>query len=110
MMHLRQPLQLPKGREEKLPSAAKLLQHLEAVKVQLLGAEAWAAVILRQLLDGRIRVVPLMRIDGQRVVPRLEFALNLVAALPSAVVVPLRQEATGEGELQAGDRKRRRAS
>ena len=91
------------GRKEKLPSATKLLQHLEAVTVQLLGAEARAAVILRQLLDGPIRVVPFMRIDGKRVVPRLEFALNLVAALPSAVAAPLRQAATEEGELPAGE-------
>ena len=72
------------GRKKKLPSAAKLLQHLEAVKVQLLGAEARAAVILRQLLDGPIRVVPFMRIDGKREVPRLEFALDLVAAASAA--------------------------
>ena len=84
------------------------------MKGQLLGDEARAAVILRQLLDGPIRVVPFMRIDGKRVVPRLEFTLNLVAALPSAVAAPLRRAATGEGELPAGDRKgggkRRRAS
>lgn len=72
------------GRKEKLASTAKLPQHLEAVKVQLLGAEARAALILRQLLDGPIRVVPFMRIDGKRVVPRLEFALNLVAAESAA--------------------------
>ena len=91
------------GRKEKLPPAAKLLQHLEAVKGQLLGDEARAAVILRQLLDGPIRVVPFMRIDGKRVVPRLEFTLNLVAALPSAVASPLRQAAAAEGELPAGE-------
>ncbi len=79
------------GRKEKLPSAAKLLEHLEAVKAQLLGDEARAAVILRQLLDGPIRVIPYMRIDGKRVVPRLEFTINLVAALPPAVAGPLRQ-------------------
>ncbi|MFN9272629.1 MAG: recombinase family protein [Planctomycetia bacterium] len=91
------------GRKENLPSAAKLLQHLEAVKGQLLGDEARAAVILRQLLDGPIRVVPFMRIDGKRVVPRLEFTLNLVAALPPAVAAPLRQAATAEGEPPAGE-------
>jgi site-specific DNA recombinase len=91
------------GRKEKLPSAAKLLQHLEAVKGQLLGDEARAAVILRQLLDGPIRVIPFMRIDGKRVVPRLEFTLNLVAALPKAVAGPLRQAATAGGEPPAGE-------
>ena len=99
----RQEVEEQAGRKEKLPSAAKLLQHLEAVKGQLIGEEARAAVILRQLLDGPIRVVPFMRIDGKRVVPRLEFTLNLVAALPSAVAAPLRQAATGEGELPAGE-------
>lgn len=48
-------------------------------------------MILRQLLVGPIRVMPLMRIDGKRVVPRLEFTINLVAALPPAVAGPLRQ-------------------
>jgi DNA invertase Pin-like site-specific DNA recombinase len=91
------------GRKEKLPSAAKLLEHLEAVKGQLLGDEARAAVILRQLLDGPIRVIPYMRIDGKRVVPRLEFTINLVAALPTAVAGPLRQAATAESKPPAGE-------
>ena len=91
------------GRKEKLPSAAKLLEHLEAVKGQLFGDENRAAVILRQLLDGPIRVIPYMRIDGKRVVPRLEFTVNLVAALPTAVAGPLRQAATAEGEPPAGE-------
>ena len=86
------------GRKEKLPSTAKLLEHLGAVKGQLFGDEARAAVILRQLLNGPIRVVPFMRIDGKRVVPRLEFTINLVAALPSAVAGPLRQAAAAEDE------------
>ena len=55
-------------------------------------------MILRQLLNGPIRVVPFMRIDGKRVVPRLEFTINLVAALPSAVAGPLRQAAAAEDE------------
>jgi DNA invertase Pin-like site-specific DNA recombinase len=84
------------GRKEKLPSAAKLLEHLDAVKAQLLGDEGRAAVILRQLLDGPIRVIPYMRIDGKRVVPRLEFTLNLVAALPPTVAGPLRLAESGE--------------
>jgi hypothetical protein len=91
------------GRKEKLPSAAKLLEHLEAVKLQLLGDEARAVVILRQLLDGPIRVIPYMRIDGKRVVPRLEFTINLVAALPTAVAGSLRQAATAESEPPAGE-------
>ena len=86
------------GRKEKLPSTAKLLEHLGAVKGQLFGDEARAAVILRQLLNGPIRVVPFMRIDGKRVVPRLEFTINLVAALPSAVAGPLRQAVAAEDE------------
>jgi DNA invertase Pin-like site-specific DNA recombinase len=86
------------GRKEKLPSNAKLLEHLGVVKGQLFGDESRAAVILRQLLDGPILVVPFMRIDGKRVVPRLEFTLNLVAALPSAVAGPLRQAAAAEDE------------
>ena len=62
------------------------------------GHGSRAAVILRQLLNGPILVVPFMRIDGKRVVPRLEFTINLVAALPSAVAGPLRQAAAVEGE------------
>ena len=88
------------SKKEKLPSAAKLLEHLEAVKGQLLGEENRAAVILRQLLDGPIRVIPYMRIDGKRVVPRLEFTINLVAALPPAVAAPLRQAAGDDVEDQ----------
>ena len=75
----------------KLPSAAKLLEHLDAVKGQLLGDEARATVILRQLLDGPIRVVPYMRVDRKKVVPRLEIDLNLVAAFPTTVADPLRR-------------------
>ncbi len=75
-----------------------MLKHLEAVKGQLLGEENRAAVILRQLLDGPIRVIPCMRIDGKRAVPRLEFAISLVAALPPAVAAPLRQAAGDEAE------------
>jgi len=88
------------SRKKKLPSAAKLLEHLEAVKGQLLGEENRAAVILRQLLDGPIRVIPFMRIDGKRVVPRLEFTINLVAALPPAVAEPLRQAAGDEAATE----------
>ena len=54
-----------------------------------------------EVVDKR-RVIPYMRIDGKRVVPRLEFTINLVAALPSAVAGPLRQAATEEGEPPAG--------
>ncbi len=87
----RQEMEEQASRKEKLPSAAKLLEHLEAVKGQLLGDEGRAAVILRQLLSGPIRVVPFMRIDGKRVVPRLEFTLNLAGALPPPVAGPLSQ-------------------
>jgi len=86
------------SRKKKLLGAAKLLEHLEAVKGQLLGDENRSAVILRQLLDGPIRVIPYMRIDGKRVVPRLEFTINLVAALPPAVAAPLRQAAGDDAE------------
>jgi DNA invertase Pin-like site-specific DNA recombinase len=92
----RQAVEEQAGRKEKLPSVAKLLEHLEAVNGQLLGDEARAAVILRQVLTGPIRVIPYMRIDGKRVVPRLEFTINLVAALPPAVAGPLRQAAAAE--------------
>ncbi len=88
-------------RKGPLPSAAKLLEHLEAVKGQLLGDEARAAVILRQLLAGPIRLVPFMRIDGKRVVPRLEFTLNLVAAFPPVVAEPLRQASAAGDEPPA---------
>ena len=44
------------SRKQKLPSAAKLLEHLEAVNGQLFGDENRAAVILQQLLDGPIRL------------------------------------------------------
>lgn len=83
------------GRNKTLPTDAKLLEHLEAVKGQLLGDEGRTAVILRQLLDGPIRVIPYMRIDGKRVVPRLEFTINLVAALPAAVAEPLSRAEPG---------------
>ena len=60
----RQEVEEQAGRKGKLPTAAKLLEHLEAVKGQLLGDEGRATVILRQLLVGPIRVMPFMRIDG----------------------------------------------
>jgi len=85
----RQDVEAQAARKGPLPSAAKLLEHLEAVKGKLLGDEGRAAVILRQLLDGPIRVIPYMRIDGRRVVPRLEFTLNLVAAFPPVIADPL---------------------
>ncbi|MFM8433716.1 MAG: recombinase family protein, partial [Planctomycetia bacterium] len=88
------------SKKEKLPSVAKLLEHLEAVRGQLLGDENRAAVILRQLLDEPIRVVPFMRIDGKRVVPRFEFTINLVAALPPAVAASLRQAAGDEAATE----------
>ena len=74
--------------------------QLKAVKGQLLGEENRASVILRQLLDGSIRVIPFMRIDGKRVVPRLEFTINLVAALPPTVAAPLRQAAGDEAATE----------
>jgi len=86
------------SRKKKLPSAAKLLEHREAVQGQLLGEENRAAVILRQLLDGLIRVIPFVRIDGKRVVTRLEPTISLVAALPPAVAAPLRQAAGDDVE------------
>jgi site-specific DNA recombinase len=96
----RQEVEEQATRRGKLPSNEKLFEHLAAVKEQLLGDEARAAVILRQLLDGPIRAVPYMRIDGKQVVPRLELTLNLVAALPSAVAKPLRQaDSTDERPL-----------
>jgi DNA invertase Pin-like site-specific DNA recombinase len=97
----RQELEAQVGRKAPLPSAAKLLEHLEAVKGQLLGDEARAAVILRQLLAGPIRVIPYMRIDGKRVVPRLEFTLNLVAAFPPGVADVLRRAEQGDGDPPA---------
>jgi site-specific DNA recombinase len=97
----RQELEAQAGRKAPLPSAAKLLEHLEAVKGQSLGEEARVAVILRQLLAGPIRVIPYMRIDGKRVVPRLEFALNLVAAFPPGVADALRRAEQGGCEQPA---------
>jgi hypothetical protein len=97
----RQELEGQMGRKAPLPTAAKLLEHLEAVKGQLLGDEARAAVILRQLLAGPIRVIPYMRIDGKRVVPRLELELNLVAAVPPGVADVLRRAEQGAVELPA---------
>ena len=89
------------GRKEPLPTPKKLLEHLEAVKGQLLGDEPRAAVILRQLLDGPIRVIPYMRIDGKRVVPRVELTLNLTTAFPPAVAGPLRRAEKAGGESPA---------
>jgi DNA invertase Pin-like site-specific DNA recombinase len=97
----RQELEEQMGRKAPLPTAAKLLEHLEAVKGQLLGDEARATVILRQLLAGPIRVIPYMRIDGKRVVPRLEFELNLVAAVPPGVADVLRRAEQGAVEPPA---------
>ena len=57
-------------------------------------------MILRQLLDGPIRVMPYMRVDGKRVVPRLEFTLNLVAAFPPVVAGPL--ALAGQGARRRG--------
>ena len=91
-----------------MPSEAKLLEHLEAVKGQLLADENRAAVILRQLLDRPIRVVPFMRIGCRRVMPPLEFALNLVAALPAEVAAPLRHNDTAwppPGVVTSGSRR-----
>jgi len=86
---------------KKLPSKATLLEHLEAVKGQLLEDETRATVILRQLLDGPIKVVPYMRVDGKRVVPRLEFTINLVAAFPAEVNGPLGLDAIAGNEPPA---------
>jgi site-specific DNA recombinase len=86
------------GRDEKLPGPAELLRHLESVKAGLGSDEGRAAVILRSLLDGPIRVVPFMRIDGKKVVPRLEFTLKLVNALPSAMAGVLQGDAGGSGD------------
>jgi hypothetical protein len=97
----RQEVEAQANRKGPLPSAPKLREHLEAVKGQLVGDEARAAVILRQLLDGPVRVIPYMRIDGKRVVPRLEFTLNLTTAFPPAVAGPLRQAEQGGGESPA---------
>jgi len=97
----RQELEEQMGRKAPLPTAAKLLEHLEAVKGQLLGDEARAAVILRQLLAGPIRVIPYVRIDGKRVVPRLEFELNLVAAVPPGVADVLHRAEQGAVEPPA---------
>jgi len=81
----------------KLPSTAKLLEHLAAVKGQLLGDESRAAVILRQLLASPIRVMPYMRIDGKKVVPRVEIDLVLVSALPSGAAEPLQRTMATNG-------------
>lgn len=98
----RQELLEQADRKAPLPTAAKLLEHLEAVKGQLLGDEGRAAVILRQLLAGPIRVIPYMRIDGKRVVPRLEFTLNLVGALPPQVAGPLALAGQGGEGVEPG--------
>jgi hypothetical protein len=86
------------GRDEKLPGPAELLRHLESVKAGLGSDEGRAAVILRSLLDGPIRVVPFMRIDGKKVVARLEFTLKLVGALPSVMAGALQGDAGGGGD------------
>jgi hypothetical protein len=89
------------GHGEKLPGPAALLRHLESVKDGLGGNEARATVILRSLLDGPIRVVPFMRVDGKKVVPRLEFTLKLVGALPPAMADALRRDGGGNGDAEA---------
>jgi hypothetical protein len=87
----RQDLEEQSRVKAQLPSTAKLLEHLMAVKDQLIGEESRAAVFLRQLLAAPIRVMPYMRIDGKKVVPRIEIDLNLVSALPPGVATPLRR-------------------
>ena len=89
------------GRDEKLPGPAELLRHLESVKDGLGSDEGRAAVILRSLLDGPIRVVPFMRIDGKKVVPRLEFTLKLVGALPPAMACALHGDGGASSEAEA---------
>ena len=86
------------GREEKLPGPAELLRHLESVKNGLGSDEGRAAVILRSLLDGPIRVVPFMRVDEKKVVPRLEFTLKLVGALPPAMAAALHGDGGASGD------------
>jgi hypothetical protein len=88
------------GRDEKLPEPAELLWHLESVKDGLGSDEGRAAVILRSLLDGPIRVVPFMRIDSKKVVPRLEFALKLVGALPPAMAGALHGDGGASSEAE----------
>jgi DNA invertase Pin-like site-specific DNA recombinase len=88
------------GRDEKLPGPAELLRHLESVKDGLGSDEGRAAVILRSLLDGPIRVVPFMRIDGKKVVPRLEFTLKLVGALPPAMAGALHGDGGASSEAE----------
>jgi hypothetical protein len=89
------------GRDEKLPGPAELLRHLESVKAGLGSNEGRAAVILRSLLDGPIRVVPFMRIDGKKVVPRLEFTLKLVGALPPVMAGALHGDGDASSEAEA---------
>jgi hypothetical protein len=89
------------GHGEKLPGPAALLRHLESVKDGLGGNEARARVILRGLLDGPIRVVPFMRVDGKKVVPRLEFKLKLVRALPPVMADALHRDGGGNGDAEA---------
>lgn len=86
------------GRDEKLPGPAELLRHLESVKNGLGSDEGRAAVILRSLLDGPIRVVPFMRVDEKKVVPRLEFTLKLVGALPPAMAGALHGDGGASGD------------
>ena len=90
------------GRDEKLPGPAELLRHLESVKDGLGGNEGRAAVILRSLLDGPIRVVPFMRIDREKVVPRLEFTLKLAGALPPSMAGALHGDGAGTEAEAAG--------
>ena len=89
------------GRDEKLPGPAELLRHLESVKDGLGSNDGRAAVILRSLLDGPIRVVPFMRIDRKKVVPKLEFTLKLVGALPPAMAVALHNDGGDDGNAEA---------
>lgn len=82
----------------KLPTSATLREQLEAVKARLLGDENRAAVILRQFLDGPIRVIPYLRIDGKRVVPRLELTLSLVG-VPHPRWRPIRCPSRSRGSM-----------
>jgi hypothetical protein len=65
-------------------TATEVAEWLDSIKF---AKAKWS----RQLLAGPIRLVPFMRIDGKRAVPRLEFTLNLVAAFPPVVAEPLRR-------------------
>jgi hypothetical protein len=74
----------------------KLVSAIERLSAAVESGDGALASLTSRLADPE-RELAIVR-SRQRVVPRLEFTINLVAALPPAVVAPLRQAAGDDAE------------